>query len=142
MTGYNTNTLTVNANKDRNGYQFRCVVTDNAGKTATSNAATLTISSGTTTGIEIVSQTVEVDITEGGTALFEVTASGNGLKYQWQTSKDGGNTWVNSGMTGYNTDTLAVYATIDRSGYKFRCIITDNTGATLTSNPATLKVHK
>ncbi|MBR4342360.1 MAG: leucine-rich repeat domain-containing protein [Lachnospiraceae bacterium] len=142
MTGYNTNTLTVNANKDRNGYQFRCVVTDNAGNTVTSNAATLTIGSGTTTEIKITSQPADVTTADGTTVTFKITATGNGLKYQWQTSKDGGKTWVNSGMTGYNTNTLTVSANKDRNGYQFRCIVTDSTGAKLTSSPAILTVTK
>ena len=139
MTGYNTNTLTVSAIIDRNGYQFRCVVTDKNGATATSNAAVLKVGSGTE-GPQITAQPVNVTTTAGSTVTFSITAAGNGLKYQWQTSKNGGQTWVNSGMTGYNTNTLTVSAIIDRNGYQFRCVVTDKDGATATSNAAVLVV--
>lgn len=43
--GYNTDTLQVAATAARNGYQYRCVVTDGNGNTTTSEAATLTVSS-------------------------------------------------------------------------------------------------
>ena len=143
MTGYSTSTLTVNAILDRNGYKFRCIVTDKNNKTATSNVATLTVKKpATPTGPSISGQPADVTAEEGSTVKFTVTASGEGLKYQWQTSKDSGKTWVNSGMTGYSTSTLTVNAIIDRNGYKFRCVVTDKNNKTVTSNAATLTVKK
>ena len=142
MTGYNTNTLTVSAITARNGYKFRCVVTDKNGTKVISNAATLIIGSGTTTELKITSQPADITTADGTTVKFSVTAEGTGLKYQWQTSKDGGKTWVNSGMTGYNTNTLTVSAIADRNGYQFRCIVTDKNGNTATSNGAKLSVTK
>ena len=41
--GYKTNTITISATKARNGYQYRCVVTDKYGNKATSSAAKLTV---------------------------------------------------------------------------------------------------
>lgn len=41
--GYNTDTLQVVATAARNGYQYRCKVTDGNGNSATSSAATLTV---------------------------------------------------------------------------------------------------
>ena len=43
--GYNTDTLRVEATAARNGYQYRCIVTDASSNSATSSAATLTVSS-------------------------------------------------------------------------------------------------
>ena len=74
------------------------------------------------------------------TVKFYFGATGNNLKYRWQASKDGGNTWNDSSISGYNTDTLSVAATTSRSGYKFRCIVTDKKGNTLTSEAARLNV--
>ena len=45
--GYNTDTLQVAASNTRNGYQYRCVVTDADGSTVTSDPATLTVRGGT-----------------------------------------------------------------------------------------------
>lgn len=45
-TGYNTDTLTVagmSGNTNRDGYEYRCVVTDSSGSVLTSNAAKLTV---------------------------------------------------------------------------------------------------
>lgn len=42
--GYNTDTLQVVATAARNGYQYRCKVTDGNGNSVTSSAATLTVS--------------------------------------------------------------------------------------------------
>ena len=43
LTGNKTDTLTVPITEARNGYQYRCVVTDGNGKTTTSNGAQLSI---------------------------------------------------------------------------------------------------
>ena len=43
FTGYNAATLQVGATAARNGYSYRCVVTDAGGNSVTSNAVTLTV---------------------------------------------------------------------------------------------------
>lgn len=43
--GYNTDTLRVEATTVRNGYRYRCIVTDGSSNSVTSSAATLTVSS-------------------------------------------------------------------------------------------------
>lgn len=43
LTGSQTNTITAEATEARNGYQYRCVVTDVNGNTVASDAATLTV---------------------------------------------------------------------------------------------------
>ena len=139
MSGYNTNVLTVGVNVDRNGYKFRCIVTDNVGNKVTSSAATLYLKS--ETELKITSQPQDVTAAPGTTVTFSITAEGSGLKYQWQTSKDGGTTWVNSGMQGYKTNVLTVLANIDRNGYKFRCVVTDSVGNKVTSSAGALKIQ-
>ncbi|MBR4342301.1 MAG: leucine-rich repeat domain-containing protein, partial [Lachnospiraceae bacterium] len=138
MSGCKTNTLNVVAIADRNGYMFRCVITDKNNISIESNAAKLTVTS--QSELKITSQPADVTTPADATVQFSVTASGTGLKYQWQTSKDGGSTWVNSGMSGYNTNTLNVLAVAARNGYKFRCVVTDKFGKTVTSNAATLTI--
>ena len=77
----------------------------------------------------------------GKTAKFTVAASGTGLEYRWQWSKDGGSTWKDctSATTGYNAATLQVNTT-GRSGYKYRCKVSNSNGTT-TSSVATLTVN-
>ena len=45
-------------------------------------------------------------------------------------------------MTGCNTDTLQVEATLARNGYEYRCVITGAKNSTLASRAATLFVGK
>ena len=134
-TGNNTASLSVPATTDRSGYQYRCVVTDAAGNTVTSNAATLTYG----TGLQITSQPTNQTGSNGTTVKFTVAASGDGVAYQWQYKAPSG-TWANSPATGNNTASLSVPATTDRNGYQYRCIVSDKNGNKLTSNTATLTV--
>ena len=138
-TGYNTATLQVSAS-GRNGYRYRCKVT-NAYGTTISSEATLTVTAAAKPTITTQPKSVTAYVDK--TAKFTVVASGTGLEYRWQWSKDGGSTWKDctSATTGYNTATLTVNATADRSGYKYRCKVT-NSGGAVTSSVATLTVSK
>ena len=131
--GAKTATLSVPSAAERNGYQYRCIITGTGGS-VTSNAATLTVLP------KITAQPKSVTAAAGATAKFTVTASGAGLKYQWQYSMNNGSTWANSGMTGNQTDTVSVPATTARNGQMYRCIITDANGKTLTSSEVKLTV--
>ncbi len=139
--GYNTDTLTVvgvSGTTNRNGYQYRCKVSDGE-KTLTTSAATLTVKE----SIVITGQ--PADATAKGTAKvsFRVQATGEDLTYQWQYKKPGG-AWKNcsSATVGYNTDTLTVAGvsgTTNRNDYQYRCKVTGG-GKTVTSDAATLTV--
>ena len=135
--GYNTNTLSVGITSTRNGYRYRCVVTDTNGNEAISTAAKLTVAA----GVAITSQPSNYTGPIGGTAVFKVTATGTGLKYQWQWSKNG-TTWTNSSSAtvGYNTNTLSVGITSTRNGYRYRCVVTDTYGNEAISTAAKLTV--
>lgn len=76
----------------------------------------------------------------GDNIFFKVGAEGEELTYQWQTSKDGGATWVDSNLDYYFTSRLMVVGTLFRSGYKFRCVIRDKDGNEIISEPATLTI--
>ncbi len=138
--GYNTATLNVVATAARNGYQYRCIVTDANGNKVTSKAATLTVKSGPT----ITTQPKNATAVSTGTASFQVVASGTGLTYQWQYLKPGGE-WKNcsSATTGYNKATLkvaGVSGSTNRDGYAYRCIVKDSGGKSVTSNVVILRV--
>lgn len=76
----------------------------------------------------------------GETAVFNVSASGEELAYQWQYLSVGANAWYNSEQTGNRTNALSISIAEDLNGQKYRCIITDVNGNTLTSDEATLTV--
>ena len=136
LSGCKTATLSFAANKSLNGRQFRCIVTDGNGNTATSNAATLTV-----TGLAITTHPANVTIDSNKTATFKVVATGTGLTYQWQTKTSSTADWINTSMSGCKTDTLSFNTTVSLNGRQFRCVVTDGTGASVTSNAATLKVR-
>jgi len=135
-TGYNTATLTTFATTAAyNGLQFRVVVTDGNGLTATSNTVTLTV------GPTITTQPVSQTITDGSAAIFTVVAAGvPTLTYQWQYLS--GTTWKSFGAgTGYNTATLTTFATSAAfNGLHLRVVVTDVYSNTVTSNTVTLTV--
>ena len=86
----------------------------------------------------ITTQPQSVSVTEGQSATFSVTATGDNLRYQWQINS--GNGW--SDITGA---TDASY-TIDRtttamSGNQYCCVVTGDGGET-TSSAATLTVNE
>ena len=131
MTGYNTDTLSVDVNDDRVQRKYRCVVTGDEG-TVTSAAAGLT---GVKT-VEITEQPKDQKGVWGSRVQFHVKASGSNLKYQWQYRYDGKG-WHNTSMIGYNTDTLSVDVNDDRVQRKYRCVVTGDEGA-VTSTAAGL----
>ena len=136
MTGAKTKTLTVEATAARNGQQYRCRVTNEAG-TTTSSAATLTVLSKPAITTQPVSRTVAA----GDTIKFTVAATGGSLTYQWQFKAPGTSTWNDSSMTGAKTASLSVPATTARNGQQYRCKVTNAAGTT-TSSAATLTVRE
>ncbi len=135
QTGAKTATLSVSVSAGLHGWQFRCIVTDANGSTATSNAATLM------TKVGILTQPKNTTAVVGNTAKFTVAALGKGtLTYQWQSRSSSSGTWSNSGQTGAKTATLSVTTTLGLNGWQFRCIVKDSTGASVTSGAATLAV--
>ena len=136
LTGAKTDTLKVTATAARNGYQYRCKVTDASGNVVYSNAATLTARA----ALAITTQPSSVTANIGNTATFKVVASGSGLKYQWQWRANSSSAWAATTVTGNKTATISVPVTAARNGYQYRCKITDSKGNVLYSNAATLTV--
>ena len=136
--GYNTPELRVVGTAARNGFQYRCIVTDSNGNSVVSSAATLRI-----TGVKIASDPQDQTVEAGQTARFTVTAYGEGLTYQWQYKIAGTSKWRDSSpaTAGYNTAELEVVGTVKRNGYQYRCVVSDASGKTLTSKAAALTVE-
>ncbi len=89
--------------------------------------------------ISITTQPKSVTMAAGGNASFTVAATGPNLTYQWQVCNPGSSTWKNSPAAGNKTATLTVPATADRSGNKYRCIVSSGS-TSVTSNAATLLI--
>ena len=123
------------ANASEDGYRFRAVFKNEAGK-ATSKAATLTVRAVPAITKQPQSTTVE----EGQTATFEATASGfPAPTVQWELSIDGGATW--SAIEGASSNKLTIEGAIHaEDGHRFRAVFT-NAAGTATSQQATLTVR-
>ena len=76
----------------------------------------------------------------GTTATFSVTATGAGLKYQWQ-SLSGDGEWANTTLSGAKTAKLSVPVTTARDGTYYRCVVTDSKGTQMISSYAKLAVR-
>ena len=75
----------------------------------------------------------------GETATFTVKAVGDGLKYQWQYMDPGGSEWLNSS---FKTPSMTCKITAARDGRQYRCIVTDENGEFVTSEPAAIIVRQ
>ena len=137
MTGYNTATFKPEISQQRLSYQFHCVVKDSKGNSVTSNAVKMLKA---LNGPKITTQPSDYEGKIGENATFTVVAEGDGLSYRWQVSTDGGKSWVNSSMTGYNTATFRPQITEQRLSYQFHCVVKDSEGYSVVSDTATMKV--
>ena len=135
MTGYNTATLTVDATKARNGYEYRCVLTGSKSSKLESKAAVLHVSD----PVAITAQPGNVKAAVGTTAVFQVTAT-NVYSYQWQYARKDSDTWQNTSLAGCDTSTLSVAVITSRNGYRYRCLINGMDGETYYTDAATLTV--
>ena len=127
--------LKMNATWDKEDAQFRCLIKDKNGNELISDVVKLTIRY---IPVSILNQPKSQEVEEGKTAKFVVAANGIGLSYQWQVSKNAGKTWSNTSLGGNKTETLQVTATETRDGYRFRCVVTDEKGKSITTESAKL----
>ena len=134
--GYNTPVLNVRMNANRDGNQYRCVVTSGLKTVAISDPAVLDLQD---PSVEIISNSGNVYVVAGDMATFTVTAVGSDLTYQWYRSDDDGATWYQTYLDGYNTDTLSFKATTQRA-VKYLCKITDGSGKSVWSAPVKLQI--
>ena len=133
--GAKTDTLTLEIKPSRDGYCYRCVITDKYGSKVISEEAML----GMDTSLRIAKEPTDFSGDIGENAEFTVEAKGVGLKYQWQVLKNG--TWTNcSKNDGAKTNTLSQEIKESRDGSVYRCVITDKYGDTKTTDEVTLSI--
>jgi gliding motility-associated-like protein len=127
------------------GNLYRCLISGNCPPQISTREAALTINP-----IKITSQSNDTTVCEKNFARFVVKASGNGLMYTWNVSKDGGVTFspvVLGGIySGVNSDTLKISnATLDMHKYKYYCTVSGSCDGITTfskaSNVATLFIN-
>ena len=124
-TGFDTATLTVQLLAYRDGQKYRCEITDANGETLTTDEVTMTIRKSI---VEITSQPVGVtNAVLGQTYTYTVEATGESLTYLWEYSANGGETWQQTWLEGYNTATLTVAMNSNRDGNLYRCVVSSLT---------------
>ena len=137
-TGYNTATLSFTAKASYDGWQYRCRVSNSAG-TDYSGVALLTVD-GPDESPVITSDPDSLRISAGQRATFSVSATGTGLTYRWQVSKDGGYTWRNCTSAGCTSSTFSFIAKASYRGWQYRCAVSGG-GKTVNSYAALLTVE-
>jgi hypothetical protein len=124
-------TYSFTATTAANGYQYRAVFTNSLG-TATTSAASLTV---TTVPVVTTNPTSQA-VTAGTTVNFSAAAVG-AANTQWQSSTNGGSTWIN--IVGATSSTYSFVASATMSGSQYRAYYTNAAGAAA-SSAATLTV--
>ena len=126
-----TATYSATVTNANSGRLVRCVLTDKYGTTATTKAASMTV-----TSLAIAKQPSAVTANAGSTVSFNIKAVG-AVAYEWQLSDDQGKSWRSSKIAG---DTYATTLTNANSGRYVRCVVTDIYGNTLKSDATYMKV--
>jgi len=81
-----------------------------------------------------------------GVATISITATGDGLSYQWQVSADGGSTFndINDGgvYSNSSTDSLTITnASLSMNGYQYHCVVSGTCSPSVTSDAVALTVN-
>ena len=126
-----TNTYSAKLTAEKDGRMVRCIVLGEGGFVM-SDAVKMTISN-----LKITTQPKDYTGAVNSTAKFTVAASGNGLSYQWQYSDDNGATWLNSSL---KTNTYSAKLTAEKDGRMVRCVVKDQSGASVISSAAKMTV--
>ncbi len=92
--------------------------------------------------LTVTKQPSNVTAVAGDTAAFSVIADGDGVTYQWQYRNAGVTNWSNSGAAVAKTANMTFTVGTDKTlnGRQYRCVVTDQYGATLTTDAVTLTV--
>ena len=119
-----TSRMALKITTTRAAYWYRCKITA-SGKTYASNTAVIY-------AVQAKRSAAKIDIGKSVTYSVSVWHSGGNTAYQWQYSKDGGQTWTNSGATGSKTAKLAVTLTESGANTRYRCKVSGKNGTVYT----------
>ena len=129
--------LTVGATSGMDGYQYRCVIYNNATfDHSKSRIATLTVVDSLPVTITTQPQDVEVEYLRDATFTIGLSTM-VGVTYQWQVNMGTG--WGNVPSGGTSSTYTEVGTSLSMDGYEYRCNVTYS-GITITSDEALLTV--
>ncbi len=139
--GVTTSSLTVSAvTTAMNNYRYRVIVSGTCPPAVTSNAVILTVATTPT----ITTQPANVTACAGSNATFSVVATGvpSPTIYQWQVSTDGGATFTNLTAPGsFSSSLVLTGTTVAMNGNRYRVVVTNSCGQTVTSTAGILTVN-
>ncbi len=142
--GVTNDTLTISDVAGLNGLRYRLTARTAECQPVNSNPARLTVEGPLT----VTSNPSDWSTCSDKEAFFaaKVTNPGQGVvKYQWQVSTDGGNTWANidndSIYNGTKTDTLSISPVAGKGGYMYKLLAWSGTCDTVETAAATLYVE-
>lgn len=127
------NTYSVEMTAKRDGRKVYCVVTDKYGNSKTSKTVTLSLAK----TVKIATQPTSVEVLLGDKAKTTLTATGDGLTYQWYYKDTNKNSFTKSKLTSA-TYSLTMIEKYD--GREIYCIVTDQYGNSMQTNTVTLSI--
>lgn len=140
ISGATSSTLTIANVQQVNAGSYRVIVSGACTPAATSNSVVLNVGSAPT----ITTQPVNTTVCEGSNATLSVVVGGTPPPtiFQWQVSTDAGATWTNLTTGGSYTTTLTLTnVALTMNNNRYRVIVTNACGMTITSNAVTLTVN-
>jgi uncharacterized repeat protein (TIGR03803 family) len=138
-------TLTVSSFAAASSLQYRAIVTDSNGVTATSNPASLTINAAP--AFTAQPGNAIATVSQSGSETFSFTAGGGtgSLSVQWQFSTDNGQTFSNlsngNGVFGATGTTLIISSFPTAGSVEYRAVVTDANDVSVPSQAAVLTVN-
>ena len=126
---------TVTMKQALDGRQFYCQVTDANKKKVKSNKVTLTWD----TTLAITAQPKGVSVKDGETAKATIKANGKDVTFAWWEKKPGETDFT---LTDQTSSAYSLTMSEAADGTEVYCVVTDETGATVTSNTVALKLFR
>ena len=112
--------------------QVRCIISDEYGFEVISETRNVNV-------FALTSQPTDAVAADGQTVTFNVTAIGQGLKYQWYYKRPNAS-WRKVIVAGYNASSLPITGGEKNNGTSYRCVISDSVGNSITSSSAKITV--
>jgi hypothetical protein len=136
-----TATLVIPGRVTYNGYTFRCIVSNDAGRVI-SDTVGLTFAYIPAEPV-ITAQPADAETPLGTAAAFTVEAEGEDLQYQWYLKSPTDAAWrrITASTPSATTPTLVIPGKASLSGYTFRCIVSNGGGRAI-SETVTLTVYE
>ena len=133
--GHTSSRTYATVNSTWNGMRVYCCIRDKYGSSIATRSALVSLGDPPV----ITSQPCSVTVNLGETAYFRVSATGNGeLQYQWYYKKRNSTFWTK--WRGHTLSETEAVSNNSWNGMQVFCIVTDSTGGSTSSLPATVTI--